>query len=177
MLKYNDTLPALGRGTSSRLVRVQKGYCVVSYNRNTRVRFHHSRVRFSGLGTVFVARVRNSRYFNLVNLLSALKVLKQASGLEICTPGSCTPLFGRRISFFVRAVRCRVRVVPISARGRRVVCRSRSLSIRAIPLGRHLPYYNCVFERGPALPRVGESVVSCCNVPVDRVGGVGGKTS
>ncbi len=177
VLKYNSTLPAAHRGTSSRIVGLHSGLFVVSYNRNARGRCQETRLDFSQLGRVFVSRLRNSRYFNLVKLVSAFNLLKHATALRVRTFPRLRRLLHPRLSCFYRNVPCSIRFRPFPRNYASVVCRSHSMDMRTFPLDRHVPYYNFIFRRGPATTRVGHRVVSFCRVPFDVVGHVGGNRS
>lgn len=177
VLKYKSTLPAAQRFTASRIMGVHRGLFVVSYNRKTRVRLHGSGLGFAQLGRVFVSRLRNSRYFKLVKLVSAFNVLKEATALCVRYRTRLRHLLAPRLSFFYGNVDCGIIFRAFSPNGTRVVCSSHSLAVRAVPLHRQVPAYKFLFSRGRAPTRVHHSVVGFCRVPMCRLGQVGGNTS
>lgn len=177
MLKYNSTLPAAHRFTASRIIGLHRGLFVVSYKRNTRVRLHHSQLGFSHLGRVFVSRLRNSRYFNLLKLVSAFKLLNEATSLRVRSPRKLRRLFTPVLTFFYGALACGMLFRRFRAGRPTLVCSSHSIAMAAVPLGRHVPYYKFLFRRGRHPGRVVESVISFCGIPICRLGQVGGKTS
>lgn len=177
VLNYNSTLPAAHRFPASRVIGIHSGLFVVSYKRKTRLRFHGSRLGFSHLGRVFVSRLRKSRYFNLLKLVSALGLLKHATRLRVRSPGKLRALLAPVLSFFGERVACGILFRRFSAGRPVLVCRSHSLAIAAVPLHRHVPYYNFLFTRGQHPGRVVHRVISFCRIPMCRLGHVGGKTS
>lgn len=177
VLKYNSTLPAAQRLTASRVMSLQSGLCVVSYKRNARIRVQQVHIHFNHLTRVFVSRLRNSRYFNLPKLVSALNVLKHANRLIIRNPGRIRACLHPIVSLFYQNVRFRIHFGPISAHDRSLIVRSHSLSICSVPLGRQVPAYNCLFTRGPGRTRVVHRVASFCRIPIHYVGSVGRKRS
>lgn len=177
VLNYKSTLPAAQRFTASRMIGLHSGLFVVSYKRKTRVRLHGSQLGFSQLGRVFVSRLRNSRYFKLVKLVSAFKLLKHATRLRVRSPGKLRRLLAPVLGFFYRALTCGIVFRRFSAERASIICRSHSVAIAAVPLRRHVPYYNFLFTRGTHPGRVVHSVISFCGIPICRLGQVGGKSS
>ncbi len=172
ILGCGSALPTLRHNPSSQVVEIRNKLFMVDCGEGTQISLRRSRLRFTGINTIFISHLHGDHCLGLVGMVSTFGLLGRTAPLHIYAPAELEPLLRMELNQYCASLSFEVKFHAVDTTVRQVIYDDKSVSVETIPLEHRVPCAGFLFREKPTLPHIRRDMIDFYHIPVCHINNI-----